>query len=153
MSLSCYFAGETYIALVIFPLVGAGLALGVSTLCELKPSSTATIMIETSLQNVPLAMGILMASISDRKDQAEALGVPLVYGAIGNMVTLIYCVVLYKRGWSNADPKDNVLSAFARRYYPCCFAESEANTEVQEANSNVDLELQPDKKDLSVVLS
>lgn len=123
--------GEAYISLVLFPIIAAVLGLTGARLLKLEKQETSTIMIEAGVQNTALALGIILASIPDNAAQVEAIGLPLAYAAIGNIIAISYSVVLFKIGWTYGNPSENPILAFIRAYCGCCHrgAEDESNKE------------------------
>ena len=112
--------GESYIVLVLIPLIAALLGFGGALAFKLEKQETSTIMIEASVQNTALALGIVLASIPDKLEQVQALGVPLVYAPVGNVFTILYAIVLFKLGWSYGNADENPCLSFLRKFYGCC---------------------------------
>lgn len=89
---------------VAFPCV-AGLVVSniFTTILKLKKPERVTVSIECCYQNVGIATSVALTMFGgDKRQLAEAMGVPLYYGFVEAFILAIYCLVAWKFNWTKA---------------------------------------------------
>lgn len=96
----------TFFAAILFPpTAGLLLSNAVTTYRGLLKPERVTASIETSAQNVAIAITFAL-TLFDGAQRAKAMSVPFFYGVTTFVVIGIYCVVCWKAGWTKAPPSE-----------------------------------------------
>lgn len=90
---------------VSFPcLAGLFISNVITSIFRLKKPERITVSIECCYQNVGIATSVALTMFQG-PDLAEAMGVPLFYGAVEAIILGLYCLIMWKFGWTKA-PSD-----------------------------------------------
>lgn len=107
---------EFYTAVAIPCMLGIFFANVLSRLVRLKKPETVAIAIECCYQNTGIATSIAVTMFSDPTDRAQAVSVPLFYGALEAVVIGLYCVWAWKLGWTKAPHDERICTVIAKSY-------------------------------------
>ena len=67
---------------------------------------------ETGLQNAILAVAIISLTYSDEDLRADATGIPILYSAFSTILGIVFSIILFKFGWSNALKGTGIIQAY-----------------------------------------
>lgn len=90
--------------------VALSLSFGISLLAKLKRQSAVSVAIESSNQNAPLAIAILLLSLDEGYDRDLALNVPVIYMLTNILFVLIFGITLRRTGWLQIDDEDETMT-------------------------------------------
>ena len=68
------------------------------------------------LEDLAREVDSLVQNIFDPEERAQALAVPLFYGAVEAFVIMIYCIWAWKAGWTKASSKDSICKVIGKSY-------------------------------------
>jgi len=95
---------DFYVGVALPCLIGLFIANVLTTLISLLKPERVTVSVECCYQNVGIATSVALTMFQG-DELNEAMGVPFFYGLVEAVVLGIYCVVMWKLGWTKA-PKD-----------------------------------------------
>lgn len=75
-----------------------------------------SVCVECCYQNVGLAQAVALTMFDDDEVAAEALGVPLFYGAVEAVIVGVFCVLSWKAGWTYAPPSEPLHRVIKNNY-------------------------------------
>jgi len=102
---------------VAFPcLVGMAVANIISRGLKLSCPETVAISIECCYQNTAIATSVAVTMFDDPTERAEAISVPLFYGLVEAFVIGIYCVIVWKMGWTKAPADEKLCVVISKTY-------------------------------------
>lgn len=81
-----------------------------------KPKKVA-VTLEVMYQNTGIAIAVGFASFSG-EDEATALLIPGLYAFYGFIIVPIYLIIMWKLGWTYADPNENCWKMITTNYQP-----------------------------------
>lgn len=99
-----------FAAIVVMNTVALSLSFGVSLCAKLKRQSAVSVAIESSNQNAPLAVAILLLSLEEGYDRDLALNVPVIYMLTNILFVLIFGITLRRTGWLQIDDEDETMT-------------------------------------------
>jgi len=106
----------TFFAAILFPpTAGLLLSNAVTTYRGLLKPERVTASIETSAQNVAIAITFAL-TLFDGDQRAKAMSVPFFYGVATFLVIGIYCVICWKAGWTKAPPSEPLWKVITYSY-------------------------------------
>lgn len=93
-----------YVSTSLPCLGGVALALAITSLprFELSRPERVAVCVECCYQNVGLAQAVALTMFDDDESAAEAVGVPLFYGAVEAIVVGAFLVLSWQAGWTYA---------------------------------------------------
>jgi len=86
-----------------------------TTLVKLEKPSRVTVSVESCYQNVGIGTSVAL-SMFKGEDLADAIAVPLYYGALEAVVLGIYCFWAWKAGWTKAPPNERFCTVISTSY-------------------------------------
>jgi len=103
---------------IIPVLVGASSALIISRfLMKMPKSDCVTIMIETAMQNIAIALNVSLSTYADDEVAlANSLSVAIIYGFAQGITCIIGCLILWKLGWTKAPARENFFVMIFKSY-------------------------------------
>lgn len=105
-----------YVGVAMPCLIGLSVANIISRSLRLPRPECVAISIECCYQNTGIATSIAVTMFTDPEDRAQALAVPLFYGAVEAFVIMIYCIWAWKAGWTKAASKDSICKVIGKSY-------------------------------------
>jgi len=110
---------------VAFPIVcGLSLTTFLASKFRLEKPERMAVSIECAYQNVGIANAVAISMFQDSEMRAEALVVPIYYGLAIACILGLYCVIMWKQGWSKA-PRDEKLWVVITRTYEVAIDDEE----------------------------
>ena len=97
---------EAFISATILNIFGFIMSFLLAYLFKLKRPSIASVAIETSNQNAPLAYSILTLTLSDGIDKDLAINIPILYMILNIGTVILLLSILKISGWLKLDPND-----------------------------------------------
>ena len=91
-----------YVGVALPCVAGLVLANVIASFAKLKKPEVVTLSVECSYQNTGIATSAVLAMFDDPTEIAQAMAVPLFYGVIEMGAILLYCLITWKLGWTNA---------------------------------------------------
>ena len=107
---------------------GLTIATFVSRCIRLSPPEVVAVGIECCYQNVAIATSVAITMFDDPNERAEAVSVPLFYGAIEGIFVGVYCLFVWKMGWTKA-PSDEKLCVVISKNYQAKAEDEDENLE------------------------
>ena len=107
-----------YVSLSLMACVGLTLGVLIASLLRLPRPERVALAIETMYQNVSIASSAALTMFANNEHVADALGVPLFYGAVCALVILLFCLVAWQCNWTLAPPSDPLFHVLLRSYQP-----------------------------------
>merc|ERR1712150_338880 len=105
-----------YVAVLTPCSVGLLLSSTIAFNLKLKKPETVTIAVECCFQNVTIAMSMVTSMFKDPADVVSAMAVPLFYGLFEHVAVILFCLVVWKLGWSKAPKDDNFCVVLSKTY-------------------------------------
>eukprot|EP01084_Bolivina_argentea_P257760 434338_1 len=99
-----------FVAMICMNVVALSLSMGISLCFRLKRQSAVSVAIESSNQNAPLAIAILLLSLEDGFERDLALNVPVIYMLTNILFVLIFGITLRRTGWLIIDENDKTMT-------------------------------------------
>lgn len=75
-----------------------------------------TLTIECCHKNTFIAMSMALAMFPDPEEKAQAVAIVIIYTILQKITMLIYCLLAWKLGWTNAPPNENFWLTLTRSY-------------------------------------
>jgi hypothetical protein len=92
-----------YVGVTLPCLAGLVVANIITSMLKLKKPERVTVSVECCYQNVGIATSVAL-TMFDGDQEAEAMGVPLLYGILEAVILGIYCIIAWKSNWTKAPP-------------------------------------------------
>lgn len=105
-----------YVGTALPCIVGMALANLVSRCFRLSPPEVVAISIECCYQNTAIATSVAITMFDDPDERAEAVSVPLFYGAVEAAIICAYCVWAWKMGWTKAPADEKICVVMTKTY-------------------------------------
>ncbi|KAL3904039.1 MAG: hypothetical protein SGARI_005108 [Bacillariaceae sp.] len=105
-----------YVATALPCLLGMALANTASRCLNVTKPETVAIAIETCYQNTAIATSVAVTMYSDPTDRAIAVAVPFFYGLVEAIAIGIYCLCVWKLGWTKAPATDRLWKVITTTY-------------------------------------
>jgi hypothetical protein len=86
------------------------------TVVKLSPPESVTIAIECCYQNTGIATSVAITMFARADERAQAVAVPLFYGVVEAVVCGLYCVYMWKMGWTKAPPNERFCTVISKSY-------------------------------------
>mmetsp|Transcript_7193 Transcript_7193/g.8229 ORF Transcript_7193/g.8229 Transcript_7193/m.8229 type:complete len:329 (-) Transcript_7193:94-1080(-) len=99
------------------PLIGASMALVVSSFIALPKPDRLSVIVETVYQNTSIPTAVAFATFSSAAAK-KAAAIPVVYGLIQATLSVSVLVVGWKAGWSYAPEKERFRTIILNTYQP-----------------------------------
>ncbi len=103
----------------------------------MSPSCYSSVTIESSYQNIGIATSLALTMFNG-VDQKNALDVPVFYGMCEALFVGIYCVIVWKMGWTKAPANVSLWTAIMTSY-EVLHAEAKELAEIEISVSNSDV--------------
>jgi len=91
-----------YLPITTMCVLGLLCGLLLATAVRLAKPERVALTIEIMYQNVAIAAGSAVTMFARQEDVADAIGVPLYYGAVSGTILVVFCNVMWKCGWTLA---------------------------------------------------
>ena len=92
---------DFYVGVALPCLAGLLVANIVTTALNLLKPERVTVSVECCYQNVGIATSVALTMFNG-DELNEAMGVPFFYGVVEAVVLGIYCIIMWKMGWTKA---------------------------------------------------
>lgn len=105
-----------YLATALPCIGGIVLATFFSRCFRLSPPEVVAISIGCCFRNTAIATSVAITMFDDPDQRAEAVSVPLFYGFVEAVVIGIYCICVWKMGWTKAPPDEKLCVVLTKTY-------------------------------------
>lgn len=104
-----------YVGVAAPCVLGVCFSHGITTYFGLKAPERVTVSVECCYQNVGIATSVAL-TMFEGNQRAQAMAVPLYYGAVEAVVVGLYCVVAWKVGWTKAPANASIWTVIVTSY-------------------------------------
>jgi len=102
---------------VSMPCVAGLLLANIIAKCaKLEKPEVVTLSIECCYQNVGIAASAVLSMFDDKEEIAQAMAVPLLYGIVEAVVLGLYCLIVWKLGWTKAPKEEKICIVLTQTY-------------------------------------
>ena len=105
-----------YVGVSMPCVVGLLLANIIAKCANLEKPEVVTLSIECCYQNVGIAASAVLSMFDDKEKIAQAMAVPLLYGLVEAVVLGLYCLIVWKLGWTKAPKQEKICVVLAKTY-------------------------------------
>jgi len=106
-----------YIGISILNLVAAVLThISSRRFARLKKPECVALSVECCYKNTSIAMSMALAMFPDPEEKAQALAITIIYTLLQKVAMLVYCLLAWKAGWTNAPANESFWDVLTRSY-------------------------------------
>ncbi len=139
---------QFYVGIALPCVAGLLISNVMTTMLSLKKPERVTVSVECCYQNVGIATSVALTMFQDKRDLAEAMGVPLFYGLVEAVILAIYCLIAWKMNWTKAPKNAPICHVLTMSYEVYRVEKQELDSvEIQLADDNTSCESYSENED------